>query len=219
MNLSLENVSHTANDKAYIRDVNLTIEHGDCCVIKGKSGCGKSLLFSILSDIIRPDNGHVLIDGVHINSMSKKQYDDYKKNMGVIFQLPALISNLTVKENLLLPLNRYLTDVCLEKKENIVSQKCEEIGLKDYLNKRTEHLSIGMASLVGVARATLLKPKLVIWDSPINEVDNDWVDYELQLIQSMKNDAVTQILFSNRHVIDSLCSSRFYLEQGKCYAA
>lgn len=219
MNLSLKNIHHKLQGQDIFRNLNLEVQSGGCCVIKGFSGSGKSLLFSMLCDIVRPQYGCVIYDNICLPEMDKTQYYNYKKQTGAIFQLPALISNLTLKENLLLPLNQFRNDLSYQEKLEIIESKCEEIGLRHQLELRTDHLSIGMASLVGVIRATILQPSLIIWDSPICEVDSHWADYEINLIKNLKDSAVTQILFSNRRVISTLADSVYQLKAGLCHAA
>ena len=172
MNLSLRKIHHKLQGRDIFNDLNLEVQSGGCCVIKGVSGSGKSLLFSMICDIVRPQNGCVVYNNVCLPDMDKSQYYSYKKETGAIFQLPALISNLTLKENLLLPLNQFCNDLSYQDKLKIIESKCEEIGLQNQLELRTDHLSIGMASLVGVIRATILQPKVIVWDSPICEVDS-----------------------------------------------
>jgi len=219
LKISLENISHRLEGNVLFNDLNLEVNKSECCVISGDSGSGKSLLFNMICDILRPQKGEVVFDGIQISKMDESQYFNYKKHTGVIFQLPALISNLTLRENLLLPLNRFFPDVAYEQKVSMVESKCAEIGLEKYLDLRTEHLSIGMASLVGVIRAALLKPKVIVWDSPISEVDSHWTDYEINLIQNLKEKGITQVLFSNRRIIEALGHKLYLLEKGQCYAA
>lgn len=219
MEISLENISHRLGNNVLFNELYLEVNNGECCVISGDSGSGKSFLFNMICDISRPQQGEVVFDGIEISKMNESQYFNYKKHTGVIFQLPALISNLTLKENLLLPLNRFFPDESYEKKISMVENKCIEIGLENYLDLRTEHLSIGMASLVGVIRAALLQPKVIVWDSPISEVDSHWTDYEINLIKDLKERGVTQILLSNRKIIERLGHHVYRLEKGQCYAA
>lgn len=219
MNLSVRNIHHNLHGQNVFRELNLDAQSGECCVIKGVSGSGKSLLFSILCDLVRPQKGCVVYNNICLADMDKAQYYNYKKHTGTIFQLPALISNLTLKENLLLPFNQYRNDLTYQEKLNIIKSKCEEIGLQHQLELRTDHLSIGMASLVCVIRATILEPRVVIWDSPLCEVDSHWAGYEINLIKYLKESGVTQILFSNRRVISTLADSIYQLKSGLCYAA
>ncbi|GMM84671.1 ATP-binding cassette domain-containing protein [Pseudoalteromonas sp. MTN2-4] len=219
MNLSLRKIHHKLQGRDIFNDLNLEVQSGGCCVIKGVSGSGKSLLFSMICDIVRPQNGCVVYNNVCLPDMDKSQYYSYKKETGAIFQLPALISNLTLKENLLLPLNQFCNDLSYQDKLKIIESKCEEIGLQNQLELRTDHLSIGIASLVGVIRATILQPKVIVWDSPICEVDSHWADYEINLIKNLNSSGVTQILFSNRRVISTLADSVYQLKSGSCYAA
>ncbi|MCF2858108.1 ATP-binding cassette domain-containing protein [Pseudoalteromonas sp. SMS1] len=219
MNIEFKNINHSIKNRKVFSDLNVQVGSGQCLVISGRSGCGKTLFFSIASDIIRPDSGEMLIDNVSVKSMNAQSYSEFRRNLGVVFQLSGLISNLTLEENLMLPLNRHYKDVCKLEKLARVKSIAREFALEHYLAQRTEQLSSGQASLAGLARALLLKPKAVVWDAPMTEIDDQWSHYVLDLLLCLKEKGTTLILCSNRkEVIDKLADTQLELNSTVCFS-
>lgn len=217
MEVEFKGISHCFDKRELLKDINLVIPSGQCLVVSGRSGSGKSLLFSILCGIFRPDAGQVLIDGVPINQMSKAQYMGFRKYLGVVFQVSALISNLTLAENLMLVLNQHCPEMDCAQKEKEVFDICHEFGLEDYLTQRTDQLSIGLASLAGLARALIIEPKCLVWDAPMAEIDLHWSNHVYSRLLHLKQAGTTIILFSNRQrLIEKLADIQLDLTKGFC---
>ncbi|MDK2593874.1 ATP-binding cassette domain-containing protein [Pseudoalteromonas obscura] len=219
MHIEFKNISHSVKNRAIFSDLNAQVGTGKCLVVSGRSGCGKTLFFSIASDIIRPDSGQVVINGSAVNQMHAQDYAEFRRNLGVVFQLSGLISNLTLEENLMLPLNRHFKELDKGEKLRRVNSLAKEFSLQHYLAQRTEMLSSGQASLAGLARALLLKPKAVIWDAPMTEIDEQWGLYVLNLLVRLKEQGTTLILCSNRkEVINQLADEQLELNEMLCYS-
>ncbi|MBQ4812823.1 hypothetical protein A7985_02485 [Pseudoalteromonas luteoviolacea] len=219
MDIEFKDISHAIKNRQVFCELNAKVSSGQCLVISGRSGCGKTLFFSIASDIIRPDEGEMLIDGVPVKNMNAQKYSEFRRNLGVVFQLSGLISNLTLEENLMLPLNRHHKDICKLEKQDRVKTIAREFALEHYLGQRTEQLSSGQASLAGLARALLLKPKAVVWDAPMTEIDDQWSQYVLDLLLCLKQQGTTLILCSNRkEVIDKLADKQLELNSKVCFS-
>ncbi|AOT08589.1 ATP-binding cassette domain-containing protein [Pseudoalteromonas luteoviolacea] len=219
MQIEFKNISHSVKNKTIFNDLNAHVSSGRCLVVSGRSGCGKTLFFSIASDIIRPDSGQVLVDGRDVNTMNAKDYSDFRRDLGVVFQLSGLISNLTLEENLMLPLNRHYKELGKSEKYRRINTLAEEFALQHYLPQRTEMLSSGQASLAGLARALLLKPRAVIWDAPMTEIDEQWGQYVLKLLMQLKEQGTTLILCSNRkEVIETLADEQLELNELFCFS-
>ncbi|MCG7535990.1 ATP-binding cassette domain-containing protein [Pseudoalteromonas sp. OOF1S-7] len=212
MKIALKNISHCVADQPILANINVTVESGQCLLITGRSGSGKSVLFSIICDITRPQHGSVLIDDVEISAMTALQYARFRRDLGVIFQVSALISNLTLEENLLLPLNRHHSRLSQGEKLQKVQQICQQFGLTQYLDQRTDRLSSGLASLAGLARALIMEPKALIWDAPMAQVDRAWCRHELDLLRHLKEKGTTLVLCSNRQeLMTSLTDQQLHL--------
>lgn len=217
MQVEFKGISHCFERRHLLKDINLTVQSGQCLVVSGRSGSGKSLLFSIASGIFRPDRGEVLIDGMAINDMDETQYMAFRKYLGAVFQVSALISNLTLAENLMLPLNQHCPDMACDDKKKLVQEVCHEFGLEDYLDERTDQLSTGLASLAGLARALLIEPKCLLWDAPMAEIDLQWSDHIYARLNHLKHTGTTFILFTNRQkLIERLADVQLDLTRGCC---
>lgn len=216
MKIELSDISHSNLKGSLLKALNVVLESGETLVISGRSGSGKSLLFSVMCGILAPLKGKVLVDGKCLFAMDEGQNLAFRRELGVVFEVSALLSNLTLKENLLLPLNLYFPDEPLSKKLAQVEKVSHEFGLEKYLEWRIDELSSGQAALAGLARALIIEPKCLIWDAPLSEVDVKWNAYICRRLRLLKEHGTTMILFTNRqHLIDEFADSHMELCDGR----
>ena len=184
--------------------------------VSGRSGCGKSMLFSILCGTLRATSGQVLVNSRDMTDMEHEENQAFRKYLGAVFQRAALISNLTLIENLLLPLNLHFPELDTQAKLKRIHSIASEFGFYNYLEWRTDRMSMGMRSLAGLARAVLNEPKYLIWDAPLIDVDLHWSGLVLNKLGQIKASGATIILMSNRQeFIDHLADRRFLLMAGQ----
>lgn len=153
-------------DHEVLRGVSFTVEPGEIFVLMGPSGSGKSVLLKHIIGLEAPDEGQLLIEGQSIQT--EGLLDRYR--MAMVFQSGALLSSLTVGENVGL----YLREHRLKPEEEIrriVAEKLELVGLKDAEEKIPSELSGGMKKRVAIARALVIEPQLVLYDEPTSELD------------------------------------------------
>ena len=146
--------------------IDLEVQPGEIFVIMGPSGSGKSVLLKHLIGLEEPDAGEILINGESISTPEIAA----KYRMALVFQSGALLNSLTVGENVGL----YLTEHRLKPPaeiEQIVSEKLEDVGLKDAMDKMPSELSGGMKKRVAIARALVIEPQLILYDEPTSELD------------------------------------------------
>jgi len=199
--------------------VNLRIESGESVVIIGRSGGGKSVLLKLLIGLIQPDAGEVLIDGDKITGLSERQLIQVRTKFGMLFQSAALFDSMTVAENIAFPLRRekHLTDEELNVR---VTDALEMVDLPGTEKKRPSELSGGMRKRLGLARAIVYRPQIVLYDEPTTGLDPIVSDSIDQLIIRVRDRlhvtsvVVTHDMRSARRVGQRI----LMLHEGKIYA-
>jgi phospholipid/cholesterol/gamma-HCH transport system ATP-binding protein len=149
-----------------LKGISFTVERGEIFVIMGPSGSGKSVLLKHIIGLEKPDEGDILIEGESIRNPEIMS----KYRMALVFQSGALLSSLTVGENVGL----YLSEHHLKKPheiDQIVTEKLKFLGLKDVKDRLPADLSGGMKKRVAIARALVIEPQLILYDEPTSELD------------------------------------------------
>jgi phospholipid/cholesterol/gamma-HCH transport system ATP-binding protein len=150
--------------------VNLDIERGKVNVILGASGAGKSVLIKHFMCLLRPDKGHIWVDGTDVMSLNTQELAKFRRKFGLVFQFAALFDALTVEENCAFPLREHTKKSNAEIK-SIVADKLGALGLQNTQKKYPGELSGGMRKRVGLARALVLEPEILMYDEPTTGLD------------------------------------------------
>ncbi len=158
------------NGKVVLDGVDLTIERGRITVIIGRSGEGKSVLLKHIIGLLRPDSGRILFEGKDITKMNEEEFHEILKRFGMLFQGAALFDSMTVGENVGFPLMEH-TDLPHEKIGKIVAEKLRRVGLVGVEDMMPAELSGGMKKRVGLARAIVMDPEIVLFDEPTTGLD------------------------------------------------
>jgi phospholipid/cholesterol/gamma-HCH transport system ATP-binding protein len=150
--------------------VSFRIETGQSAVIIGRSGCGKSVLLKHIIGLLKPDSGEVLVDGVSLNPLDERELLKVRRKFGMLFQSAALFDSLTVAENVSFVLRREgkMTAGEIERR---VDETLEMVELPGTQNKKPSELSGGMRKRVGLARAIIYQPEIVLYDEPTTGLD------------------------------------------------
>ena len=151
-------------------NVSFRIENGESVAIIGRSGSGKSVLLKHLIGLLQPDAGAVLIDGENLVGMNERQLLRVRRKFGMVFQSAALFDSMTVAENVAFGLRRYehLTEDELARR---VAGALEVVDLSGTEDKKPAELSGGMRKRVGLARAIVYEPQIVLYDEPTTGLD------------------------------------------------
>jgi len=151
-------------------DLSFRIENGESVAIIGRSGCGKSVLLKHLIGLLKPDKGEVLIDGENIVPMNERQLLRVRRKFGMVFQGSALFDSMTVAENVGFGLRRHehLTEAEIARR---VASVLDVVDLPGTQNKKPAELSGGMRKRVGLARAIVYEPQIVLYDEPTTGLD------------------------------------------------
>ena len=177
-------------ERTVLNDVTLEFGCGEFVVLLGKSGTGKSTLLNLIGGIDDPTDGEVLIDGRSITRMTDNERTLYRRNnIGFIFQAFNLISTLTVKENVLLPVE-LSNDIGKRHEGRLRAQSLlEQVGLADRLNTFPEKLSGGEQQRVAIARALANDPLVVLADEPTGNLDVETGKIILNLLDQLTRQA------------------------------
>lgn len=162
--VNISNLSFSYNGTSIIEDVSFNIENEIACVL-APTGAGKTTLLNIISGILKPNGGSIDIGGMTPNKAVEN------KKIGFSFQDSTLLEWKTVTENVLLPLQIGIKKKITEKDCRLVSELIELVGLSDYKNKKCSELSGGMKQRVGLARALVTNPEIILFDEPFNKLD------------------------------------------------
>lgn len=165
-----------------LMDINFSINRGEFVLIVGSSGSGKSTLLNQMGLLDRPTTGTIHIDGVNTTNMNEGRTSSFRnRKLGFIFQFSNLLTDLTVLENVMLPMQisgrRGAREYAIE--------LLGAVGLRDYLHKRTDRISGGQAQRVAVARGLANKPSVVLADEPTGNLDSANSADVVQLMKSM----------------------------------
>ncbi len=151
-------------------DVSLTVPAGEICVMLGPSGTGKSVFLKTLIGLLKPDRGHVHIEGVDIATCSERDLYEVRKLFGVLFQDGAMFGSMHLYDNVAFPLREHTKKSEAEIRQ-IVMEKMELVGLVGAEYKLPGEISGGMRKRAGLARALVLDPEIVLFDEPDSGLD------------------------------------------------
>ena len=168
--VALDHVSKSFGDRQVLQDVNLSVAPGETICIVGRSGTGKSVTLKLIIALIKPDAGHIWIDGEDITRLEGKELSRVRRKMGFLFQNAALFDFLTLYDNLALPLRR-LTRKSDQEIDEIIDRVLHQVGLGGDREKMPLELSGGMKKRAGLARALVLEPEILMVDEPSSGLD------------------------------------------------
>ena len=158
-------------DRKVLAGVNLDLKERENLVILGKSGTGKSVLIKCMVGLLKPDSGEINVLGYDVPSLSLKELNELRLQVGFSFQGSALYDSMSVRENLEFPLKRNLGIYDRPKLQSLVKQSLEDVGLESAINMHPAELSGGMKKRVGIARTLILNPKIMLYDEPTAGLD------------------------------------------------
>lgn len=196
--IEFRNVYKAFGSNKVLNGLDVVIPSGTITFIVGKSGEGKSVTIKHIMGLLAPDKGEVLVDGERINEFSHEELRIYRQQFGMLFQHAALFDSLTVKENVIFPLREHAKspyNAMLSRVEEVLDQ----VGLPDILEKYPSELSTGEKKRVGLARALVAKPKVILYDEPTTGMDplvSEMID-ELIVKISKENPDLTSIVISH----------------------
>lgn len=168
--IEVKNIKKTFGDKTVIQDVSSVMNAGQCNLIIGSSGSGKTVLMKCMVGLFDPDGGDVLYSGQNFTAMKGADKTEIRKEIGMLFQGSALFDSQTVEQNVMFPLNMFTKD-SHKKKLDRVNEVLNRVNLVESNKKFPSELSGGMKKRVALARAIVLNPKYLFCDEPNSGLD------------------------------------------------
>jgi|688.fasta_scaffold206138_3 phospholipid/cholesterol/gamma-HCH transport system ATP-binding protein len=196
--IEFKNITKTFGTRTVLDHLNVEIPRGKITFIVGKSGEGKSVTIKHIMGLLKPDEGKIVVNGEDITDYTHEQLRDYRKKFGMLFQHAALFDSMTVGENVIFPLKEH-TKLSLPEMLKRVETVLEQVGLPNMQHKYPTELSTGEKKRVGLARALVGQPDIVLYDEPTTGMDplvSEMID---ELIVRVNHDiqGITSIVISH----------------------
>jgi phospholipid/cholesterol/gamma-HCH transport system ATP-binding protein len=169
--ISIQNVHKSFGSQVVLNGISINLEPGKITTVVGPSGVGKSVLLKLILGILHPEQGEVIIDGKSITqARSEAERNNIRANLGVLFQSAALFDSLSVYDNIAFPL-RERTKLNRSDIHDKVSFLLNSLSLNPYYKKLPQEISLGMRKRVGMARALIMEPEVILIDEPNTGLD------------------------------------------------
>ncbi|MCA9183553.1 MAG: ABC transporter ATP-binding protein [Planctomycetales bacterium] len=196
-------------------NIDLNIEAGEFLSLMGPSGTGKSTLLNLVSGIDRPDSGTITVAGTDVTRLSRSKLADWRAaNLGYIFQTHNLIPVLTAYENIELP--TLLLKLSSSQRRQRVELAMEAVGLSDRADHYPRQLSGGQEQRVGIARAIVAHPKVVVADEPTGSLDAETSEQVQVLLQRLNQELdITLLMVTHDRDVAAIASRQLVLDRGK----
>ena len=192
----------------------LNIDKGEMLFITGHSGAGKSTLLKLIALIERPTSGQVIVDGQNTRRVKRRKIPAYRRQIGMVFQDHKLLYDRAVADNVALPL--VIAGVGRREAARRVRAALDQVGLLHKEKRNPETLSAGEQQRVGIARAIVTRPKLLIADEPTGNLDPDLSIEVMRIFRRFNEVGVTLLIASHDiALIDRLGCSRIELDAGR----
>lgn len=197
-----EGIYKSFGDQEVLKGIDFVFEAGKTNLIIGRSGAGKTVLLKILVGLFPPTKGRVWYNDIDFTSLSKKQVQDVRNDVGMLFQGNALFDSMTIEENISFPMDMF-TKMTAKEKNNRVNEVLERVSLEGVNPKYPSEISGGMQKRVGIARAIVLQPKYLFCDEPNSGLDPKTSITIDELIKSItEENNITTII--NTHDMNSV---------------
>ena len=167
----IEKIHKSFADQKVLNGITLRVCAGETVAVLGRSGTGKSVLLKVMIRLLPIDSGLVCITGEEINALNEQELYEVRKKVGFLFQQAALYDSLTVRENVAFPLARHAKKLTVAERDSQVRELLASVEMDRDLDKLPSQISGGMQKRVGLARALVLHPEVLLFDEPTAGLD------------------------------------------------
>ena len=203
--LSLENLNKSFDDHVILDDVNFNIDSNEIVALIGPSGAGKSTILNLITNVIDPDGGNVVIDGTNINEIKNNKLR--AKKVGIIRQSFDLVDSMSVINNVLMGrfnewgFGKSFLNLFKTQEKDLALQTLDKVGLKNKANQKVSLLSGGEKQRVAIARIMVQNPKLILADEPVSSLDPARSEEILELLIDISRQG-NKSLLASVHSVD-----------------
>lgn len=169
--ISITNLYKSFGEKEVLKGINITVQDGENLVILGRSGSGKSVTIKCLVGLESADQGEIKIFDQEITNLNNDQINEIRVSIGFMFQNGALYDSMSVRQNLRFTLKHHTQNLEESDIENKINEALESVGLAEAIDKMPAELSGGMKKRIALARAIIIKPKIILYDEPTSGLD------------------------------------------------
>lgn len=213
--IEVKNFRKSFGKKLVHADVTFKVAKGECMGLIGGSGAGKSVILRSLIGLEKPDSGQIFIDGEEIVRYRESELANIRKKVAYVFQGGALFDSMTVMENLAYPLKEH-TLLTEPEIKTLILEQLQEFGLKNSENLYPGNLSGGMQKRVGLARALMMHPQVVLYDEPTAGLDPYNTKKIQEHILKLKAQGMTSILVTHdMPTAFAVCDKMCFLLNGR----
>jgi phospholipid/cholesterol/gamma-HCH transport system ATP-binding protein len=218
--VAVRDVHYAVDNRPIFTGASLVARRGRITAIMGPSGTGKTTLLKLITAQIQPDQGEVLVFGQDFSKLQSHEIYAVRKRMGMLFQNGALLTDMSVYENVAFPVREH-TDLPESLVRTLVLTKLEAVGLRGATELMPSELSGGMSRRVALARAIVMDPEVLIYDEPFVGLDPISLGFILRLIKQMNVAlGITSIVVSHDvQELSSIADDSYLLSDGKVIAS
>lgn len=169
--ISITNLYKSFGDKEVLKGINIIVNEGENLVILGRSGSGKSVTIKCLVGLVKADKGDIKIFDEEITALNNDELNEIRTSIGFMFQNGALYDSMSVRQNLRFTLKHHTQDLEEAAIESRINEALESVGLVAAIDKMPAELSGGMKKRIALARAIIIKPRIILYDEPTSGLD------------------------------------------------
>lgn len=199
--LEIQDLRKSFGDNTVLNGFSMDLYQGENVVVMGRSGSGKSVMIKCVVGLMQPDSGNIKILGNELTQLDRKDLDKLRAEIGFLFQGSALYDSMTVRENLEFPLRRHLSRFGADMDaEALIVEALDSVNLAHTLDLLPNELSGGMQRRVALARALILKPRIMLYDEPTSGLDPITAKEIIKLMQAVQEKYQTSSLIITHDV-------------------